>query len=449
MSENAQEPGQAQIQELQDQVADLQHQLQSADSAPKPKGHWVRTFWSTVLIVVACILAPLSVVSVWARGEVTDTSRYVETVAPLAENPAIQDAVAARITAEIFKYVDVESLTTEAVAAITQGRDLTDQQTAALQALAGPVSQGIESYAADAVNKVVESEQFEAAWVEANTLVHQRLNESLTGQNTDNAVKVEDNQVVLDLGNLIAQVKEILIGRGFTIAEKIPTTETTIVLFNAPNAALVQTGYNLLNTIGFWLPLIAMALAVIGIFVAHSSHKALAWFGFGLVLAMAVAAGLLAVGRTAYLAELPDTVNTAAATAFFDQFTLFLRQSLWAGAAGGLVFLLGGLLLGKGRAATGIRSVPVRAAAAIQGWLASMGLRMSGLRRTVASQATGLRIAVALLALAFVMLQRYKTPELILWTTVGLLVALFIIQIFASDSPESPRTGEAPAASTG
>ncbi len=449
MSEYANTQDETQIQQLRDQVADLQKQLEVSNTPPKPKGHWVRTFWSTVMIVTACLLAPLSVVSVWARGEVTDTNRYVQTVAPLAENPAIQDAVSARITAEIFTYVDVNALTTEAVSAITEGRDLTPQQAAALQALAGPLSQGIESYAADAVNKVVESEQFEAAWVEANTLVHQRLNEGLTGQNTDNAVMVKDNQVVLDLGNLIGQVKEILISKGFTIAEKIPTTDTTIVLFNAPNASALQTGYNLLNTVGFWLPLIAMALAVIGIFVAHASHKALAWFGFGLMLAMAVAAGLLAFGRTVYLAELPDTVNAAAATAFFDQFTLFLRQSLWAGAVAGAVLLLGGLLLGGSQVARGIRSVPVRAAAAIQGWLASMGLRMSGLRRTVASQATGLRIAVALVALVFIMLQRYKTPELIAWTTVGLLVTLFLIQIFASGEDVSAGTGEVEATSTG
>ena len=56
----------------------------------------VRTFWSTLLIVVACVLAPLSVVSVWARGEVTDTSRYVQTVAPLASDPAVQQAVTNR-----------------------------------------------------------------------------------------------------------------------------------------------------------------------------------------------------------------------------------------------------------------------------------------------------------------------------------------------------------------
>jgi hypothetical protein len=61
---------------------------------------------------------------------------------------------------------------------------------------------------------------------------------------------------------------------------------------------------------------------------------------------------------------------------------------------------------------------------------------MTGVRGWVAAQATGLRIAVSLAALVFVMLQRYKTPELILWTTVGLLVALFVIQVLASGTEE-------------
>ena len=44
------------------------------------------------------------------------------------------------------------------------------------------------------------------------------------------------------------------------------------------------------------------------------------------------------------------------------------------------------------------------------------------------------------------MLQRYKTPELILWTTAVLLVVLFVIQILASgvdedDEPLHPRRG--------
>lgn len=226
------------------------------------------------------------------------------------------------------------------------------------------------------MQRVVQSEQFEAAWVEANTLVHQRLNAALSGENVDNALQVENNQVVLDLSNLITQVKQRLVDRGLTVAENIPaTTSASIVLFNVPNATSLQTGYSLLNAVGFWLPLIAIALAVLGIFISHRPRRALAWFGFGLLVAMTVAAGALAAGRLAYTNELPVTVDTAAATAIFDQFTYFLRQSLWAGAAGGAVLLFGGLLLGDGNVATGIRRVPVRAAAAIRRWLVSWACR--------------------------------------------------------------------------
>ena len=195
-------------------------------------------------------------------------------------------------------------------------------------------------------------------------------------ENVDNALQVENNQVVLDLSNLITQVKQRLVDRGLTVAENIPaTTSASIVLFNVPNATSLQTGYSLLNAVGFWLPLIAIALAVLGIFISHRPRRALAWFGFGLLVAMTVAAGALAAGRLAYTNELPVTVDTAAATAIFDQFTYFLRQSLWAGAAGGAVLLFGGLLLGDGNVATGIRRVPVRAAAAIRRWLVSWACR--------------------------------------------------------------------------
>lgn len=430
MSDVSGAPDQDEIRRLQSQVNDLQQQL----TTQKRPRHWVRTFWSTVLIVVACILAPLSMVSVWARGEVTDTSRYVATITPLASDPAIQEAVTTRVTAEVLAQLDVPALTNEAVGAISSNRDLTPQQTAALQALAGPLTSGIESLTQNVVEKIVDSPQFAAAWVEANTVAHERLNAVLSGQDSSSAVQVQDNQVVLDVGNLVAQVKQRLIDRGFTLAEKIPaTSQATIVLFQAPNATALQTGYSVLNTVGFWLPLVAITLAVIGIFVCHTPRKALTWFGFGLLLAMAVGAAALGASRIAALNALPDTVDKDAATAFFDQFTVFLRQSLWAGALAGAVLFIGGLLMGPGRVSTGVRRVPVAAAGGIQHWLASLGLGMNSARSWVRGQATALRIGAALIALVFIMLQRYKTPGLVLWTTVGLLVVLFLIQILASE----------------
>ena len=75
---------------------------------------------AVVLIVLGCVLAPLAGVAVWARNQVTNTDRYVRTVAPLASDPAIQHAVADQITAQIFTYLDVQGLTNQAVDALAE-----------------------------------------------------------------------------------------------------------------------------------------------------------------------------------------------------------------------------------------------------------------------------------------------------------------------------------------
>jgi cytochrome c oxidase assembly factor CtaG len=67
---------------------------------------------ASLLIVVACLLAPLGVAAVWARNQVTNTDRYVATVAPPAKDPAIRQAVTDVITAQVFTYIDVEGLVT-------------------------------------------------------------------------------------------------------------------------------------------------------------------------------------------------------------------------------------------------------------------------------------------------------------------------------------------------
>ena len=128
----------------------------------------------------------------------------------------------------------------------------------------------------------------------------------------------------------------------------------------------------------------------------------------------------------------------------------YLRQSLWAGMVAGAILAIGGLVTGPNAFGRGIRGLSSRAAAAIQRELASWGAGMDGVRHWVAGNANGLRIAAGIGALAVIFLQRYKTPSLVLWTTLGLLVVLFIIQIFASgsDSAEKPGEGQiaAPAA---
>src|SRR6478736_101696 len=103
-------PESSEIEELRAEVERLRAQVQAAPPTvalpvAQPVSTSGRTGWwrpvvASVLIVLMAVLAPLSVVARWAHDTVSDTDRYVETVAPLASDPAVQDAIIDRITTE-------------------------------------------------------------------------------------------------------------------------------------------------------------------------------------------------------------------------------------------------------------------------------------------------------------------------------------------------------------
>src|SRR5204863_10051807 len=70
-----------------------------AEQGPiEPRNRAGRKTAILTLLVLASILAPLAVASIWVKNQVTDTSRYVRAVKPLASNPASQSAEAANLT---------------------------------------------------------------------------------------------------------------------------------------------------------------------------------------------------------------------------------------------------------------------------------------------------------------------------------------------------------------
>jgi hypothetical protein len=135
----------AELVRLRAEVAALRVQVRQpeATAGGGVTGRAVRQRWRTVvaalLIVLGCVLAPLAGVAVWARNQVTNTERYVATVAPLASDPAIQNAIADQITAQVFTYIDVQGLTNQALDALTE-RGLRPQVADQLRALSTPIA---------------------------------------------------------------------------------------------------------------------------------------------------------------------------------------------------------------------------------------------------------------------------------------------------------------------
>jgi hypothetical protein len=152
---------------------------------------------ASLLIVVACVLAPLSVAAIWTRNQVTNTDRYVATVTPLARDPAIQAAIADQITAQVFSYIDVQGLLNQSVDALAE-RGLSPRLADQLQAFAVPLADGVRSFTRSQIAKVVQSDAFADAWVQANRVAHDQLVAALTGEK-GGAITVENDTVSVNL----------------------------------------------------------------------------------------------------------------------------------------------------------------------------------------------------------------------------------------------------------
>jgi len=397
-----------------------------AGPGPAGRQRW-RTILAVLLIVVGCVLAPLAGVAVWARNQVTNTDRYVRTVAPLASDPAIQQAIADQITAQIFTYLDVGGLTTQAVDALA-ARGLPPRLADQLQGFAGPLASGIQSFVRTEVGKIVQGQAFADAWVQANRVAHQALVKALTGQGGE-AVTVEGDTVTLNLAPFIETVKARLVEGGFGLAERIPQVNASFVLFDVKNLSRARSAFNLLNTLGIWLPIIAIVLLGIGVFVAKDHRRALVGAAVGVAVGMLVLALGLAVFRTIYLDAVPPAVLPHdAAAVLYDTIVAYLRLGLRTVLVLALVVAAGAFLTGPSTTAVRTRQGLAHGLGWLRGSAEHAGWRTGPVGTWVYTNKKVLRIgAVTLAALALVFWGQ-PTGKTILLLAGLLLVALALIE---------------------
>ncbi len=441
----------AELERLRAEVAELRSQAAAGPAVaepppvaapPRPRRQRWRSVVATLLIVIGCILAPISVVAVWTKNLVTDTDRYVETVAPLASDPAIQSAIADKITAEVFTHLDVVGITNQAVDALAE-RGLPPLVARQLHALSQPLSSGVQSFVRDQVGEVVASDAFVNAWSTANRAAHEALVAALTGE-TREGVTIENDTVSINLGPIIQEVKQRLIDRGFELASRIPNVNPSFVLVQSDYIAQARGAFNLLNAIGNWLPVVALFFLAIGIYVAKGHRRALVGVGLGLAGGM-LALGLgLALFRTIYLNELPLGVLTRdAAAAFYDTLVRFLRLGLRTVLVFGLVIALAGFLTGRSVTAVRARAGLTKGIGWLRGGAEQAGFRTGPVGAWVYTYKRVLWIAVIAIAALVLVFWDQPTGRVIIGITLGVLVALVIIEFLGRPpSPAAPELAE-------
>ncbi|MGW2712413.1 hypothetical protein ACWC4J_26040 [Streptomyces sp. NPDC001356] len=256
----------------------------------------LRSALSAVSIALSCLLVPFGALAAWAAYGLADTGRYVTTMAPLAADPAVREAVVDTVGDGVLRAVD-EHLDVH------------------------PVRGSVRPFVHDAVRSFTQTQAFRLAWDTGNRITHDAVLRALRGS--------DERAVTVDLAPVTAQVKRQLIHDHVTLAVHIPVEHTEVPVLPADRLTKLRKGYHVLEVAGFWLPVAAVVFAAGGIALAVHRRRAVVATGLGTALGGALLAAAVAVGRGLTLADLPADVPHPAAGAVYDALTGTLRTTAW------------------------------------------------------------------------------------------------------------------------
>lgn len=376
------------LERLRAEVAALREQLE-VRRRRRPGSVAVRSALAAVLAALAAFALVTSVVGLWAARTTLNTDRWVATVAPLPQDPRVNAAVAQYATTEVFRVLNVEQ----------RLRDVLPQQAAFA---AGPIAGQLREQVRATVVKIMDSDRFQAIWVEVNRRVHQRVLAVIEGTST--VVTASEDHIQIDLLPLINQVlRELsdqlptLFGKQVSLPDlssgaipenlrlrveeavgvSLPTNFAQFTVYDSgqlwqAQQAVAAAKRNLVLFTGGTILLLITAFAV-----SPRRRRTAVQFGIWLVVASVAITALLRAVRGQILAEVPagtyrDGVD-AAMTTVFSLLRTRGEQLIWIGAVIAAlawlvgpgrfpVWLRGAIRRGAGylwgRAAVGVRRAP-------------------------------------------------------------------------------------------
>ncbi|MEI8000244.1 MAG: hypothetical protein WCI50_02740 [Actinomycetes bacterium] len=395
--------------------------------APPAKRHLFRALIASILVVLAALLVPLSVVGVWLHHDIMSTQGYVNTVTPLADQKAVTDAVAHTAVDALFQRAQVE----QRIADILPGP---------LDALGSTFSASLRTLADEQVSDLLATPEFHSIWVEANRLAHAQVVKLFTGEGK--VVKQDAGKVVVDLSGVVDALRKRLVKKGVTLLKfvSIPEGGPKLTIIQSDTVATLQPVLRALDRVSVALPFVALALAVAAVAVSVRRRRTL------VVVAVAIALTDLAfiaacnVVRRQYLdAAANQSFNQGAARSVFDVLTRALLDYAWAVVIAGAVVAVAAFVSDPRRLAALTRLVRGDALA-----------RRTGLAALVERYQVALRVVAAVVAALVLAVWPTPTLAVLVVVVVVLVVVLGIVGALArlARSTSTPSDADDSAPST-
>ncbi len=413
------------------------HAPRSPERSSQRGAGWVRSCAVVLLIVVGAVLTPITIVALFANTEISDTSRYVQNVSPLASNASIQAFVADRISSRLLAHLDEHRY----IASLLPER---------AQPLVAPMRNAFDSFVHSTTLRVVESDQFQRAWDSANRAAHSQINNVLTGAHSK--VLVESNgHVSIDMSAVVQKVTQALHNSGVPVFDHIPIVVIgrQIPIFESKDLYKARKAVGLLDRLAFILPFLVFGCFGLAIWLARNHRRAFLWSAIGFALGALVLSAALALMRNRYLdATSSKDIPRDAAAAMYDTLVRFLHTSVRTALLCSTIVIVTVFFAGPSRFARSFRSRARRSAE----WLGTQsdeaGWRWLGPVGAVVRHKGAWRIVVA--AALFVVLFRWRhpTPAVVAWFALAALGLLALIEYFGREADAVPVRRERAATSS-
>ncbi len=403
--------------------AELRRQIdtQQAVKATKQKST-ENPWWRKTIVGVAVVLAIVSIVAsisaVWAKTTLEDEDQFVATLEPLPKDEAVAAAISVLVADGVVEAVGVEVWVTEKLPS-------------ELAFVAAPLTDAIDGFVATAAADVIESDAFTSIWSTTVRATHKAVSAVVSGN--DGALEAEGGTVSINLDEIAGVVVERVEAAGLDVPDA-DLELGSIVLYEDGQLAAVQSLAKAIDTLGWFLPLLALLFILVAVAVSRNRRRTTAVLGFGTFIGTAVGLISLRLGRNYVVDAIEDATKQGAAGAIWDVFLDRLYQMMWATLILALIVGIVAWFAGPGP-----RAVRTRAwsSGTILRWRQPVEESPNSFTDFVAEWKATIEVVAVAAGLMFIFFGPSPTGFSVLLTAMVVLAVIVVTEVLAAPEPES------------
>jgi hypothetical protein len=420
----------AEVERLRAEKAALEAELQKKPPKERKSFPW-RNLLAWILVVLAFIMAIAAPLASWGHDYLMDTDRFVATVAPVIREDAVAQALSERAASKLVEGLDIQD---------RLDRVLPE----AITFIAGPITNGVETLAQKTAKTILQSDQFYYVWERMLRFSHSTAVSAVRGEGALEVTKQGD--IVLDIGELLTELKNRLIDAGLTFLDKVPVPSGagTVVLFTAEELGIARGGVHLLDALNWIMPTLALLFLVAAVVISTDRRRFLMVSGITLALAMAISLIGLNYTKNFLLDHMKVETNITAAQVVWATVFYNLVQIQEGILALGVVVAAGAAVAGPYKWAVWLRTKTAHLFGAWQDRRRRGEKEPGPVGKFVEAHKMALRVGGLALIVFILLLLPKVTAGAVIGSAIALLVYLVVIELLRAPEPKEVAVEETP-----